>query len=78
MLDSSQKTRRVAKLAYELNHQDANDPKNTSIPATQKDFFSFTLYPVHSRVGRGNLGTVLGHPVPIKTFLVPHFGGIAC
>ena len=36
-------------------------------------FNSFTLYPTHSRVGRGNL--VLRHSV--SEFL-PNFGGIAC
>ena len=34
---------------------------------------SFTRYPAHSRVGRGNL--VLGHSVPHFT---PNLGGIAC
>ena len=38
-----------------------------------KTFISFTLYPAHSRVGRGNL--VLRHSIP--PFL-PNFGGIAC
>ena len=36
-------------------------------------FFSFTLYPTHSRVGRGNL--VLRHSVPQ---FPPISGGIAC
>ena len=35
--------------------------------------FSFTLYPAHSRVGRGNL--VLGHSVP---YFSPSSGGIEC
>lgn len=46
----------------------------------EKDFFSFSLYPAHSKIGRGHLGLVIWHSVSIKILLLPNFspnsGGI--
>ena len=44
------------------------------LPLQTDEFFSFTLYPAHSRVGRGNLETkCTGISFPIKILAFPTY-----
>ena len=70
---------RRARMRFQLQLHRDTDPRHlihklqTQVTLVKFKKISFTLYPAHSRVGRGNL--VLRHSVP---HFLPNSGGIAC